>query len=452
MPFENKSSDADTDYLSDGLAESLIYRLSQLPNLKVSPTSSVFRYKGKATDPQIVAKELGVDSVLTGRIVQRRDNLTISVNLIDTRNGKSLWGEQYERKLSELLATQREIAAEITNKLQLKLSGAGEKVMAKQYTDNNDAYQLYLKGNFYASQYTKESLARGSEYYNQAIAIDPNYALAYNGLAYYYIVADDFYLSPSDSMPKARAAAKRALEIDETLADAHTSLAVVLHWYDWDWAAAEREYQRAIELNPNDPRTRQDYAWFLVQVGRTEQAIAEGKKAQQLDPLSPEVGMFLGQVFNFARRNEEAIEQLRKTVELDPNYWVAHDDLGRAYEQKGDLSQAMTEYQRARQLEKNVPEVLALVGRAHALSGKKAEAQKVIDELKELSKRTYVPPYNFAIIYAGLGDKDEAFAYLNRAYNERSYYLTWLNVDSQLDNLRDDPRFRELVKKVGIPE
>ncbi len=253
-------------------------------------------------------------------------------------------------------------------------------------------------------------------------------------------------------MPKAREAAKRALAIDETLGEAHTSMAVVLHWYDWDWAAAEKEYQRAIELNPNDPRTRQYHAWFLAEVGRVDEAIAEGKKAQQLDPLSPEVNAILGVVLTMVHRNEQAIEQLRKTVELDSNFWLAHDYLGRAYEKKGDINQALTEYLRARQLEENVPELLALVGRAFALSGKKAEAQKVIDELKELSNRTYVPPYNFAIIYAGLGNKDEAFVWLNRAYDERSYYLAWFKVNSHMDSLRDDPRFHDLVRRVGFPK
>jgi TolB-like protein/Tfp pilus assembly protein PilF len=452
MPFVNESGNADVEYLSDGMTETLISSLSQLSNLNVKPRSSVFRYKGKDTNPQMIAKELSVQAILNGRVVQRGQDLSLFVELIDVALDKVVWSQQYNRKQSDLVTLQTEIARDVSSKLKTKLSGPDEAKVTKKYTANPEAFQLYLKGNFYSSQYTKEGLAKGIEYYDQAIAIDPNYALAHNGLAYFYIVAVDFYLSPNDSMPKAREAAKRALAIDETLGDAHTSLAVVLHWYDWDWAAAEKEYQRAIELNPNDPRTRQYYALFLVEVGRAEEAIAEGKKAQQLDPLSPEVNSLLGQVLTFARKDEQAIEQMRKTLELDSNFFFAHYMLGRDFEQKGDLNQAMSEYQRARQLEENVPELLALVGRAYALSGKKAEAQKAIDELKEFSKRTYVPPYNFAIIYAGLGNKDETFVYLNRAYDERSQYLTWLKVDSQLDDLRDDPRFKELVKKVGIPE
>ena len=452
MPFVNESGNADVEYLSDGMTETLIKSLSQVPNLAVKSRSTVFYYKGKETLPKKIGEELGVQAVLLGRVGGRGDDLKLSLELVNTQTQDVIWSEQYDRKQSDIVSLQSEIAKDVSTKLKLKLSGADEARVAKTYTANPEAYQLYLKGEFYSSRYTKEGLAKGIEYYNRAIAIDPNYALAHNGLAYYYIVADDWHLSPKDSMPKAREAAKRALAIDETLADAHTSLAVVLNWYDWNWEASEKEFQRAIELNANDPRTRRCYAWFLVELGRVDEAIAEGKRAQQLDPLSPEVNTFLGQVLVLARRNEQAIEQMRKTVELDSNYWFAHDVLGRAFEQKGDISQAMAEYQRARQLEENVPELLALVGRAHALIGKKAEAQKTIDELKELSKRTYVPPYNFAIIYAGLGNKDEAFAYLNRAYDERSYYLTWLKVDSQMDNLRDDPRFKDLLKRMNLPE
>ncbi len=452
MPFVNDSGNADLEYLSDGMTETLINSLSQLPNLRVKARSSVFRYKGKEIDPKKVATELSVQAVLTGRVVQRGDQITLNLELIDAQTENTLWGNRYERKSSELVALQSEIARDVSSKLKTKLSGADEQKVTKNYTANPEAYQLYLKGNFHASQYTKDGLAKGIEYYNRAIAIDPNYALAYNGLAYYYIVADEWYLSPNDSMPKAREAAQRALTIDETLGDAHTSLAVVLHWYDWDWAAAEKEYSRAIELNPNDARTRQYYSWYLLEIGRIEEGILEGKKARELDPLSAEVNTFLGLVLVYARRNDQAIEHLRKTLELDPNYWFAHSLLGRAYEQKGDINRAMTAYQRARQLEENIPELLALIGRAYALSGKKAEAQRVINELKTLSKRAYVPPYNFAIIYSGLENKDEAFAYLDRAHTERSFYLTWLKVDPQLDNLRSDVRFKEMLKRVNLPE
>jgi TolB-like protein len=257
LPFHNKSSDADTEYLSDGLAESLIYRLSQLPNLKVSPTSSVFRYKGKETDAIKIGNELGVKAVMSGRIVQRGDNLTISVELVDVRNNKLLWGEQYERKMSDLLATQREIAAEIAQKLQLKLSGDEKKGLTKRYTDNNEAYQLYLKGRYHFAKRTKDDVLRSIEYYQQAIKLDPNFALAYARIAEAYNQMPAYpYLSPKEAFPQAKAAAKRALEIDPTLAEAHTALANSLAVYDWNWLEAEREFKRALELDPNSAATR----------------------------------------------------------------------------------------------------------------------------------------------------------------------------------------------------
>jgi tetratricopeptide (TPR) repeat protein len=371
--------------------------------------------------------------------------------LVDARTGNQIWGEQYNRKTSDLVSLQSEIARDVSNQLRMKLSGADEQKLAKNYSANPEAYQLYLKGNYFAAKYTKDGLQKGIEYFNQAIAIDPNYAQAYNGLAYYYISTNDWYLSPRDAMPKAREAAKKALAIDETLSAAHTSLAIVAYWYDWDWATAEREFKRAIELNANDPRPHEFYGWSLANTGRVDEAIAEGKRAQQLDPISPETSALVGQVLIFVHQYDQAIAQLRNTLELDSSYWLAHDFLGRAYEQKGRLPEAIAEFQRALELESAVPENRSMLGHAYALSGKKAEAQKMIDELKDLSKRSYVPPYNIAVVYAGLGDKDQAFAWLDRAYNDRSFYLTWIKVDPDLDSLRSDSRFADLVRRVGLP-
>jgi len=286
LPFQNRSTEADTEYLSDGLSESLIYRLSQLPNLKVSPTSSVFRYKGKEIDPVKVGQELGVSAVLSGRIVQRGDNLTISAELLDVRNNRLLWGEQYDRKMSELLQTQREIAREIVEKLKLKVSGE-EKVLTKHYTDSSEAYQLYLKGRFYWNKRTGEALKTSIEYFNRAIEKDPTFALAYAGLADSYVVPAS-RLPPREAMPKAKAAAMRALELDETLAEAHTSLARVLASYDWDWKNAEKEFKRAIELNPRYAVAHEWYGGWLQAMGRYNEAIAERKKAQENQPTSPD--------------------------------------------------------------------------------------------------------------------------------------------------------------------
>ncbi|MCA1850236.1 MAG: protein kinase, partial [Acidobacteria bacterium] len=303
LPFENRSGDADTDYLSDGLAESLIFRLSQLPNLKVSPTSSVMRYKGKEMDVQKVGQELGVSAVMTGRIVQRGDNLTISIELVDVRNNKLIWGEQYERKMSELLQTQREIAAVIAQKLQLKLSG-GEKGLTKKYTDNNEAYQLYLKGRFHFAKRTDEDLRRSIELFRQAINLDPKFALAYVGVAESYAVMPSYpYMSPAEAVPQSKAAVAKALELDPELPEAHTVAAMNAATYDWNWAEAEREFKRALELGPNLAITHYRYAWvYLSPLGRHDEAIAEMKKAMELEPLSLIQGANFAAVLMYARQ------------------------------------------------------------------------------------------------------------------------------------------------------
>ena len=300
LPFVNKSGDVNSEYLSDGLAESLIYRLSRLPTLKVSPTSSVIRYKGKEIDVAKVASELGVDAIMTGRLAQIGDNLTISVELVDVRNNKLLWGEQYERKMSELLATQREIATEISNKLQLNLSGEDAKSFTKRYTNNDEAYQLYLKARYHFAKRTKDDILKSVEYFQQAIRLDPNYALAYAGLADSYNGMTAYpYLAPKEAVPQAKAAARRALEIDPMLAEAHTALANSLACFDWNWQEAEREFKRALELNPNDAGTHWRYGMFyLMPMGRSDEAIAEGKRSVELEPLNLNHGAnLIGNVF-----------------------------------------------------------------------------------------------------------------------------------------------------------
>ena len=451
LPFDNQSNDPDADYISDGIAESIINSLARLPNLKVIPRSIAFRYKGKPVDPQKAGEELRVNAVLTGRVVQRGDNVTISVELDDIRYGKQLWGEQYNRKPADLLAVQSDIANEVVQRVRWQPTGEQRQKLSKGATENPAAYQLYLKGNFFASKFTKEGLQKGLDYFNQAIAVDPNYALAYTGVGFYYVGANDWYQSPKEAMPKARDAARKALAIDDTLADAHLLLGTVAHWYDWDWATAEREYKRGIELNPNDPRPHEFYSWFLsTNMARADEAIAEAKKGQQLDPVSAETNQFLGGAYFFARRYDEAIEQLRKAAEFDPDYWLAHEFLGQAYEQKGKLPEAIAEFQRAHQLEGTFAEPTAMLGHAYALSGKRVEALKIIDQLKELSSHSYVPPYNIAAVYAGLGDNDRTMEWLNRAYAERSFYLPFIKADPHMDALHSDPRFAEFVKRVGL--
>jgi serine/threonine protein kinase/tetratricopeptide (TPR) repeat protein len=450
LPFQNRSTEPDSEYLSDGLAESLIYRLSQLPNLKVSPTSTVFRYKGKEIDPIKVGQELGVSAVLAGRIVQRGDQLTISAELVDVRYNKLLWGEQYERKLSDLLQTQREIAREIVEKLKLKVSGE-EKGFAKHYTESSEAYQLYLKGRFYWNKRTGESIKKSIEYFNQAIDKDPSFALAYAGLADSYVVPAN-RLPPREKMPKAKAAAMRALELDETLAEAHTSLARVLAVYDWDWAGAEKEFKRAIELNPRYAVAHQWYGGYFEAMGRHNESIAERRRAQELDPLSLMSNFELGVAFYFARNYDQAIEQSQKTLELDPNFPLVHAHLPAAYEQKGMYDKAIAGFQKGITLRGGTAWSFSMSGLGHvyAVSGKKAEARAVLDELKQMSRQEYVPADGIALVYAGLGEKDQAFTWLEKAYEEHAFRMAWLKVEPQWDSLRSDPRFADLVRRVGL--
>jgi serine/threonine protein kinase/tetratricopeptide (TPR) repeat protein len=453
MPFENRSNDPEVDYISDGLTESVNNSLTHLPNLKVIPHSVAFHYKGKPLNAQKVGDELGVHAVLIGRVVQRGENLLISVELDDVRNGKQLWGEQYDRKVADLLAVKSEIAREVSQRLRSQLSGEDQQKLKKGSTENPEAYQLYLKGNYYTSKFTRDGFRKGVDYFNQAIAADPNYGLAYAGLAFNYFNSEDWFIPPHEAGPKAKDAARKALAIDATLTDAHLALAVIAQWYEWDWATAEREFKQAIALSPNDPRPHGFYSWFLAPMGRHAEALAEAKRGQQLDPVSSEANLFVGSVLVFSRQYDQAIAQLNSAIELDKNYWYAHYFLGRAYEQKGQLPEAIEEFQRALDLEKDNAENWANLGHAYAMSGKVVEALKIIDHLKELSATSYIAPYNVAAIYAGLGNKDEAFAALDRAYNERSSMLAlYFTNDPRMDGLRSDPRFAALVRKIGLPQ
>jgi len=453
LPLENRSNDSDADYISDGVTESINNSLARLPGLKVTPHSVAFQYKGKVMDVQKVGDALGVQSVLTGRVSLRGDDLTIGVELYDVRKGKQLWGEQYNRKMVDLLEVQTDIAREVSRRLRLQLSAADQQKLTKGSTENSEAYQLYLKGKYHTNKFTKDGFGKGIDYFNQAIAIDPNYGLAYNGLAYNYINQDDWFMPPNEAGPKARDAANKALAIDDGDADAHVSRAIVAHWYEWDWAAAEREFKRAIELNPDDSEAHGYYSWFLAPMGRKDEAVGEAKRSQQLDPFSSLANFIVGSALVFTRQWDPAIEQLRSAKELDPTFWFAPCFLGRAYEHKRRLPEAIAEFKRALELEKDNPEIWSGLGHAYALSANRAEAQKVLDHLKALSVRSYVAPFDFAVIYAGLGEQDQAIAWLNRAYAERSYYVpVYLTTDSRLDNLRSDPRFVELLQRVGLPE
>ena len=453
LPLENRSNDPEAEYISDGITESINNSLTRLPSLRVIPHSVASHYRGKSMDMRKVGDELRVQAVLTGSIAQRGDDLTVNVELDDVRNAKQLWGERYNRKLADLLAVQNEIAREVSQLLRSQLSAEDQQKLTKGSTDNPEAYQLYLKGKYYTNKLSKAGFSKGIEYFNQAIALDHQYGLAYSGLAYNYINQDDWFMPPNEAGPKTREAAQQALAIDESDGGAHLSMAIVTHWYDWNWAAAESEFKRAIELNPNNWEAHTYYSWFLAPMGRNDQSIAEAKRAQQADPLSGFANFNVGGALVFARQWDPAIEQLHRAIEVDPTFWFSHCFLGRAYEQKGKLPEAIAEFQRALELEEDNAEIWSGLGHAYALSGKRAEAQKVLEHLKGVSAHSWVAPYNIAVIYAGLGEKEQAFAFLDQAYKDRSYYLpTYLATDARIDSLRSDPRFVELRKRVGLPE
>ena len=454
LPFVNKSGDVNSEYLSDGLAESLIYRLSRLPNLKVSPTSSVIHFKGKNIEVAKIASELGVDAIMTGRLAQIGDNLTISVELIDVQKNKLIWGEQYERKMSELLATQREIATEITNKLQLKLSGEDTKGLTKRYTDNDEAYQLYLKGRYHFAKRNKDDILKSVEYFQQAIKLDPNYALAYAGLADSFNGMTAYpYLSPKEAVPQAKAAAKRALEIDPALSEAHTALANSLACFDWNWDEAEREFKRAIELNPNDAGTLWRYGMFyLMPMGRSDEAIVFGKRAVELEPLNLNHGANLSGMYFHGRQYDRALVEAKQVFDLDPNFIVGRWALSQAYIVKGRYDEAIALNEQALQSEPTNQVFLRFAGLAHAKAGHRKEAEEIIRRFNELGKTQYVMSYYLAMIYAALGEKDKAFGELEKAFTEHDYFLVRLKVEPFFDPIRDDPRFKEMLRRLNLPE
>ncbi len=452
LPFVNASGDPNAEYLSDGITETLIASLSQIPKLRVMSPATIFAYKHRGVDPREAGRNLHVAAILQGKVSRYGDTLSIRVDLVNVNDGAEIWGEEYTRKMADILAVQSDISHEIIRKLRIRLSGEEEKRLNKRTTDNPEAYQLYLKGLHYSKTYAKEGLEKGERFFEQAIALDPNYAAAYDGLAFNYAVAEDWVFPPREVMPKAKAAAEKAAQLDDTFGDAHANIAYAQFFYDYDFPAAEREFKRSIELDPNDSFTHQIYSWYLVSLRRNDEAIAEGRRAQSLDPLSSDANFILGQSLYYAHRYDEAIVQLRNAIDLAPDVWVPYELLGWCYEAKGDLTDAIAEFQRARAIEPVIAEPLASLGRSYALQKRYAEARKILEQLKELSNRNHVPPYNVAWIYAALGEKEQALAMLEKAYDERSWYVVQLAVDPKFENLRSDQRFQALQRKVGLPQ
>ena len=449
LPFENLSRDPDNAYFVEGIQDEILTRLAKIAELKVIARSSTQRFQNSGDLPQI-AQQLGVANLLEGSVQKVNDEVRINVQLIKAANEAHLWAEVYDRKLTDIFAVESEIAKTIADTLQAKLTGTEKRVVAARPTENAEAHQFYLKGRFFWNKRTGNDLKKSIDYFQQAITIDPNYALGYAGVADAYVFLPGYTAgSPQDCYPKAKAAAKKALELDDTLAEAHTTLALATWYYDFDFAQANREFQRAIELNPNYATGHQQYGNnTLSALGRFDEAIAEGKRAVELDPLSLVMNADLGVNYVYARRYDDAIAQLRKTVDLDPGYYFAHINLGQALEMKGAGDSAIAEYHKARELNDD-PAVLGYLARVYGLSENKREAEKILDQLKELSKQRYVSAYSFALVYIGLGEKDEALRWLEKSYDDRAGSdVGWIRVDPLLDPLRGDPRFEALAEKI----
>jgi DNA-binding winged helix-turn-helix (wHTH) protein/Tfp pilus assembly protein PilF len=450
LPFANLSDNPNLEYLSDGITESIINSLSQLPQLKTMARSTVFRYKDQKIAPLEAGRDMRVRSVLVGRVLQSGDSLNISTELVDVIDGSQIWSEQYNRQFLNILAAQEEISREVSEQLRLKLTTEERRRFAKRYTENIEAYHLYLKGRYFWSKYTKEGVDRSIEYYQQAIAADPVYALAYAGLAEAYYALSTTYLPPREAMPKARAAVMKALEIDGTLSEAHSTLGMIGMLYDWDWAEADRAYQRAIEFSPRNAIAHQRYGMYLDMMGRFDEGLAEMKLAQELDPLSLPTNVNIGVTYYLMGQYDRAIAQYKSALEMDPSFSLAHHHLAQVYTIQGRFPEALEEFQKAKLLEES-PFALGHLGRIYAMMGKRSEALKILDRLKELSKQSYVSPYRLTMIYAALGEMDRAFEWLEKAYLDRSEELAWLNIFPVPRNLRSDPRFTDLLRRIGFP-
>jgi len=449
LPFANQSGNPDNEYLSDGISETLINSLSELPGVKVIARSSSFKYKGKEVDPQAVARALGVEAIVTGRLGQRGETLLISAELIDARDETQMWGDRYNRNAADLLAVQADISREIAEKLRLRLSTGERDRLTRRETTNQQAYELVLRGRFYSAKGGTQNRKKAIEQYQQAIAIDPNYALAHMALSngYRSLVVDGL-LEPKEFLPKAEASVRKALELDDSLADAHYALANFKR-DTWDWSGAEREYQRAIALNPNLTQAHGNYAIFLSDVGRHDQAVAEARRATELSPLAAITSTSFAFRLFFARRYDEAIDALKRSLELDERLPLTHVVLGYTYAAKGMDREAIAAYQEGIRLGDDGPSTQIYLGAAYAHAGQRERAEAILKQL-ETGKR-YVSPGELAILYAALGQREQAFRSLEKAFRARDVQLQYLGIDTAFDSLRDDPRFSDLMRRVGLP-
>ncbi|HMZ79453.1 MAG TPA: winged helix-turn-helix domain-containing protein [Acidobacteriota bacterium] len=449
LPFNSLTSDGQDEYLGLGLADALITRLGNVRQITVRPTSAVRKYTRAEQDPVVAGRELKVEAVLDGNIHRVGERIRVTVQLVSVADGHHLWADKFDEQFTNILSVEDSISDRLATALALELTGEERKLLARRYTDNVEAYQLYLKGRYSLDKRTLEGVKKSIEYFEQAIESDQNYALAYAGLADAYSMPDLSGLPPVDSYLKAKTAATKALEIDEGLAEAHLSLAYLRMRHEWDWRNCETELKRAMELNPSIARTHHLYSIYCELMGRPDEAIREMKRAQELDPLSLVMNQNLGTRYYFARQFDQAIAQLHTTLDIDPGYGEAHIGLGQAYVQKGMYPKAILEFQKVTQ-SNDTPWVLGSLGHVYGLSGNRAEAQKILEQLKAQSTRSYFPPEEIAKVYIGLGEKDQALVWLEKAFEKRSDHLVFVKVDPVWDSLRADPRFTSLMQRIGL--
>lgn len=451
LPFKPVVAGSRDESLELGMADSLITKLSNLRQIVVRPTGAVRKYTSLEQDPLTAGLELKVDSVLDGSIQKSGERIRVTARLFRVQDGSALWAAQFDEKFTDIFTVQDSISQRVTSALALKLTSEERGLLARRYTRNAEAYQLYIKGRYFWNQRTEASLRKAIEYFEQAIEKDPAYAAAYSGLADSYTTLGYFsYLAPNDSFPKAKQAASKALELDHTLAEPHTSLAYASLYFDWNWPGAEMEFKEAIALNPNYATAHHWYSVYLTAMERWEEASLEIRRAQDLDPLSLIINTDIGFELYYSGRYDQAIRQLKTVLEMNRQFPLAHLWLGRAYQQKAMYQEASVEFKEAETVLHGWPVALAALGHVYGASGQRRQAEIVLLELNKLSKEKYVTSYGMALIYAGLGEKDQAFGWLNKAYEERTHWLVWLKLDPRWENLRSDPRFAHLVQRIGL--
>jgi len=452
LPLKNLTGDPENEYLSDGLTESLISALSRVEDLKVISRSSVYGLKGKELDPREVGKLLGVTTILEGSVLRSKDSARVSVRLVNAEDGRVLWeGNGADHGLASVFTIQDELASDVVNAIRPRTTGDQGRQLNRAYTRNAEAYQLYVKGRYFWNKRTGSDLNKAKNYFEQALKLDPAYALAYSGLADCYALLSYFDSNYpfAETFPKAKALAEKALEIDSTLVEPHATLGFALHSYYWDWGGAETEYKRALELNPNYATAHHWYAWYLILVGRREESVQEMKRALELDPVSMEIHADLADVLVEAYRADEAMKYAQASLEMDPNFVDTILAVGHIHRQKGELDQSITEFEKARELSQSRPDVLAFLGNAYALAGKTGKAVDLIAELKTKVAKD-VSSYQLAKIYVGLGEKDKALAALEKAYRARSSWIIALKAEPIFDSLDNEPRFQKLLMSIGL--